>query len=71
MGKRKSIFLPPPKKRMDKLDIFFSCPFCNHGSSVVFFIDMKNLIGEATCGICHFFFSTTITGLSVGTDFGM
>ncbi|KAG8364897.1 hypothetical protein BUALT_Bualt18G0046300 [Buddleja alternifolia] len=25
---------PPPKKRMDKLDTVFSCPFCNHGTSV-------------------------------------
>lgn len=34
MGKRKSRAKPAPKKRMDKLDSFFSCPFCNHGSSV-------------------------------------
>uniref|UniRef100_A0A0E0LNP4 Transcription elongation factor 1 homolog n=1 Tax=Oryza punctata TaxID=4537 RepID=A0A0E0LNP4_ORYPU len=34
MGKRKSAAKPPPKKRMDKLDTVFSCPFCNHGSSV-------------------------------------
>lgn len=34
MGKRKSRAKPPPKKRMDKLDTVFSCPFCNHGSSV-------------------------------------
>lgn len=34
MGKRKSRAKPPPKKRMDKLDTVFSCPFCNHGTSV-------------------------------------
>ena len=34
MGKRKSRAKPPPKKRMDKLDTVFSCPFCNHGNSV-------------------------------------
>lgn len=34
MGKRKSRSKPPPKKRMDKLDTVFSCPFCNHGTSI-------------------------------------
>lgn len=34
MGKRKSRAKPAPKKRMDKLDTVFSCPFCNHGTSV-------------------------------------
>ncbi|KAL9346235.1 hypothetical protein Peur_061088 [Populus x canadensis] len=61
MGKRKSTAKPPPKKRMDKLDTVFSCPFCNHGTSVECRIDMKNLIGEAVCGICQESFSMTIT----------
>ncbi|GMN43649.1 hypothetical protein TIFTF001_012844 [Ficus carica] len=61
MGKRKSRAKPPPKKRMDKLDTVFSCPFCNHGTSVECRIDMKNLIGEAACRICQESFSTTIT----------
>lgn len=34
MGKRKAKTKPAPKKRMDKLDTVFCCPFCNHGSSV-------------------------------------
>ncbi|XP_073030292.1 transcription elongation factor 1 homolog isoform X1 [Primulina eburnea] len=63
MGKRKSKAKPPPKKRMDKLDTVFSCPFCNHGTSVECRIDMKNLIGEASCQICQESFSTTVTGL--------
>ncbi|KAD4982421.1 hypothetical protein E3N88_19092 [Mikania micrantha] len=62
MGKRKSRAKPPPKKRMDKLDTVFSCPFCNHGTSVECRIDMKNLIGEASCRICQENFSTTVTG---------
>ncbi|KAH7544078.1 hypothetical protein JRO89_XS15G0101400 [Xanthoceras sorbifolium] len=62
MGKRKSRAKPPPKKRMDKLDTVFSCPFCNHGTGVECRIDMKNLIGEAVCSICQESFSTTITG---------
>ncbi|GFP79641.1 transcription elongation factor 1 homolog [Phtheirospermum japonicum] len=48
---------------MDKLDTVFSCPFCNHGTSVECRIDMKNLIGEATCGICQESFSTNVTGV--------
>ncbi|PWZ31312.1 Transcription elongation factor 1 [Zea mays] len=63
MGKRKSAAKPPPKKRMDKLDTVFSCPFCNHGSSVECRIDMKNLIGEASCRICQENFSTTVNGM--------
>ncbi|XP_057963768.1 transcription elongation factor 1 homolog isoform X1 [Malania oleifera] len=63
MGKRKSRAKPPPKKRMDKLDTVFSCPFCSHGTSVECRIDMKNLIGEAVCRICQESFSTTVTGM--------
>lgn len=63
MGKRKSRAKPPPKKRMDRLDTVFSCPFCNHGTSVECRLDMKNLIGEAVCGICQERFSTSITGI--------
>ncbi|CAL9053295.1 unnamed protein product [Musa banksii] len=68
MGKRKSRAKPPPKKRMDKLDTVFCCPFCNHGSSVecVTCNDMKNLIGEASCRICLESFSTTVTDTANG-----
>ncbi|KAL9325441.1 hypothetical protein ACSQ67_006086 [Phaseolus vulgaris] len=72
MGKRKSAAKAPPKKRMDKLDTVFSCPFCNHGTSVEcsmsFDSDMKNMIGEASCNICQESFSTTITALSEPID---
>ncbi|KAH6788708.1 transcription elongation factor-like protein [Perilla frutescens var. frutescens] len=68
MGKRKSTAKPPPKKRMDKLDTVFSCPFCNHGTSVECRIDMKNLIGEASCGICQESFSTTVDALTEPID---
>ncbi|GFZ12419.1 hypothetical protein Acr_23g0008040 [Actinidia rufa] len=82
MGKRKSRAKPPPKKRMDKLDTVFSCPFCNHGSGVEMpngrgvvrcqmyeiVSDMKNLIGEATCRICQESFSTTVTALTEPID---
>ncbi|GMJ14700.1 hypothetical protein HRI_005139200 [Hibiscus trionum] len=68
MGKRKSRAKPAPKKRMDKLDTVFSCPFCNHGTSVECRLDMKNLIGEASCRICQESFSTVITALTEPID---
>ncbi|KAB2000416.1 hypothetical protein ERO13_D12G206666v2 [Gossypium hirsutum] len=37
MGKRKLRAKSTPKKRMDKLDTVFSCPFCNHGTGGFFF----------------------------------
>nr|KJB63374.1 hypothetical protein B456_010G243200 [Gossypium raimondii] len=68
MGKRKSRAKPAPKKRMDKLDTVFSCPFCNHGTGVECRLDMKNLIGEASCRICQESFSTVITALTEAID---
>ncbi|TYI78910.1 hypothetical protein E1A91_D06G247500v1 [Gossypium mustelinum] len=68
MGKRKSRAKPAPKKRMDKLDTVFSCPFCNHGTGVECRLDMKNLIGEASCRICLESFSTVITALTEAID---
>ena len=53
---------------MDKVDMAFSCPFCNHGSSVECRIDMKNLTGEANCQICQESFSTTANGGSDESD---
>ncbi|KAH0980492.1 hypothetical protein GBA52_007669 [Prunus armeniaca] len=69
MGKRKSSRAKPvAKKRMEKLDTAFCCPFCNHGSSVECDTDMKNMIGEALCSVCQESFSTTITPLTEPID---
>ncbi|GLJ38953.1 hypothetical protein SUGI_0794100 [Cryptomeria japonica] len=68
MGKRKSSAKPPPKKRMDKLETVFTCPFCNHGSSVECRMDRKDMIGEASCSVCQEKFSTTINALSEPID---
>ncbi|KAL6535967.1 hypothetical protein OROHE_012811 [Orobanche hederae] len=67
MGKRKSKTKPQPKKRV-KLDTVFDCPFCNHTGSVECDIDMKELIGEAKCGICQEHYSTTVTALTEPVD---
>ncbi|CAI0445089.1 unnamed protein product [Linum tenue] len=63
MGKRKSKEKPPPKKRMDKLDTLFPSAIMEQVSSAACKDDMKNMIGEASCGICQESFSTTITGI--------
>ncbi|GMJ08380.1 hypothetical protein HRI_004507200 [Hibiscus trionum] len=68
MRKRKSRAKPAPKKRMDKLDTGFSCPFCNHGTGVECRVDMENLIGEASCRICQGSFSSVITALTEPID---
>ncbi|XP_020973394.1 transcription elongation factor 1 homolog isoform X3 [Arachis ipaensis] len=63
MGKRKSRKkTAAPKKKREKLETVFSCPFCNHENSVECHIDMKNMIGELACRICQESFSTAITG---------
>ncbi len=41
MGKRKSS-KPPPKKQKPKLDVAFSCPFCNSDKSVTATMDWNN-----------------------------
>ncbi|RAL38132.1 hypothetical protein DM860_000826 [Cuscuta australis] len=68
MGKRKSRAKPAPKKRMDKLDTVFDCPFCCNSKSVECRIDMKNLIAEAHCNDCKESYSTTATTLTEAID---
>ncbi|XP_074270333.1 transcription elongation factor 1 homolog [Silene latifolia] len=68
MGKRKSRAKPAPRKRMDKLDTVFCCPFCNHGASVECTIDMKDMTGLAECGICQERFLTSATALTEPID---
>ncbi|KAI5062283.1 hypothetical protein GOP47_0022822 [Adiantum capillus-veneris] len=68
MGKRKSSAKPPPKKKMEKLSTVFSCPFCNHESSVECRMDRKNSIGEVNCRICQEHYTTQIDALSEPID---
>ncbi|CAH9079898.1 unnamed protein product [Cuscuta europaea] len=68
MGKRKSRAKPAPKKRMDKLDTVFDCPFCCNVKSVECHIDMKSLIAEAHCRDCKESYSTTATALTEAID---
>ncbi|XP_042484108.1 transcription elongation factor 1 homolog [Macadamia integrifolia] len=68
MGKRKSRPKTEPKKRMEKLESVFNCPFCNHEKSVNCNIDRKEMIGEVMCIICQERYSTAITNLSEPID---
>ncbi|EFJ27375.1 hypothetical protein SELMODRAFT_84637 [Selaginella moellendorffii] len=69
MGKRKSAKKPQPSRKMqEKLPSVFSCPFCNHESSVECRMDRKNAVGEASCRICQEKYSTQIDALSEPID---
>ncbi|PRQ35288.1 putative transcription elongation factor 1 [Rosa chinensis] len=67
MGKRKSR-AKPVKKRVEKLDTVFTCPFCNHGRSVECRIHKEEMVGSAVCYICKARFDTNITTLSEAID---
>ncbi|KAL3849221.1 hypothetical protein ACJIZ3_011103 [Penstemon smallii] len=68
MGKRKSRAKPQPKKRMDKLDTVFTCPFCSHAKSVECEIDWESMIGAVFCYICKESFNTNVTTLTEPID---
>ncbi|ODV82023.1 Elf1-domain-containing protein [Suhomyces tanzawaensis NRRL Y-17324] len=67
MGKRKSS-AKPQKKIKQKLDITFTCLFCNHEKSVICTLDKKNLLGELHCKICGQSFQSAIHSLSQPID---
>ncbi|KAK9157353.1 hypothetical protein Scep_003927 [Stephania cephalantha] len=68
MGKRKSRSKPAPKKRTDKLDFVFNCPFCNHEKSVDCTFDKDNKLGTLSCRICQESYSTPINPLTEAID---
>lgn len=68
MARRKSRAKPAPKKRVEKLDTVFSCPFCGHTGSVECTIEKKLWIGIASCSVCQEIFSTKVTPLTEAID---
>ncbi|KAL6187365.1 hypothetical protein ACLB2K_038764 [Fragaria x ananassa] len=69
MAKRKSRAKPVAnKKRVEKLDIVFTCPFCNHGQSVTCEVDKKNMLGRVKFFVCKEDFDTTIGPLTEAID---
>ncbi|KAK9933180.1 hypothetical protein M0R45_020384 [Rubus argutus] len=69
-GKRKSSAKPAAayKKRVEKLDTVFTCPFCNYGSSVECHFNMEKMVGAAVCYVCQERFGTNITPLTEAID---
>lgn len=69
MGRRKSKRKPPAKrKNIEKLDVFFNCPFCNHEKSCEVKLDRTRGTGMIACGVCNEDFQTTINYLSEAID---
>ncbi|PRQ41330.1 putative transcription elongation factor 1 [Rosa chinensis] len=69
MGKRKSRAKPVAnKKRVQKLDTVYTCPFCSHGQSVECEIDTKVMEGRVRCFICKESYATKITTLTEAID---
>lgn len=67
MGKRKAT-RKPPKKVRQKLEVTFTCLFCNHERSVICTLDKKNSLGELHCKVCGQSFQTAINSLSQPVD---
>lgn len=68
MGKRKTTTRKPQKKMNEKLDVQFSCLFCNHEKSVICTIDKKINIGTLRCKVCGQNFQSPINSLSQPVD---
>ncbi|XP_037462037.1 transcription elongation factor 1 homolog [Triticum dicoccoides] len=69
MGKRKSTRgKTAPRKKAEKLDTSFCCPFCNHPNSIDCKIDLKHLVAEASCNTCSESYSTTAHALTEPVD---
>lgn len=69
MGRRKAKKKPPPKrKNIEKLDIFFTCPFCNHEKACEVKLDRQRNTGMISCNICMEAYQTTINYLSEAID---
>ncbi|XP_008813833.1 transcription elongation factor 1 homolog [Phoenix dactylifera] len=68
MGKRKTRPKVVPKKPQPKLDVSFTCPFCNHDKSIDCSMDMKLKTGEAYCRACKAIYITSINHLTEPID---
>lgn len=67
MGKRKSSAKPVKQVKV-KLELTFTCLFCNHERLVICTLDKKNSLGELHCKICGQSFQSGINLLSQPVD---
>ncbi|KQK19538.1 transcription elongation factor 1 homolog [Brachypodium distachyon] len=67
MGKRGSQ-KPAPKKKPQKLETTFTCPFCQRADGVECSIDLKLRIAVATCWACEETYATKAHSLTEPLD---
>ncbi|XP_047044444.1 transcription elongation factor 1 homolog [Lolium rigidum] len=69
MGKRKSASSKAaPRKKMEKLETTFCCPFCSHAAAVECVIDLEQEIATASCYVCQESYSTVPDTLTEPID---
>ncbi|KAM0845428.1 hypothetical protein ACQ4PT_056388 [Festuca glaucescens] len=69
MGKRKSASSKAaPRKKMEKLETAFCCPFCSHAAAVECVIDLVQEIATASCYVCQESYSTVPDALTEPID---
>jgi transcription elongation factor Elf1 len=70
MGKRKksASSKAAPRKKVEKLETAFCCPFCSHAATVECVIDLVNKIATASCYVCEESYSTAPDALTEPID---
>ncbi len=69
MGRRKKAAKPPPKRKtIEKLDVTFNCPFCNHEKSCEVKMDRKTKTALISCTVCLEDYQAKIHYLSEAID---
>lgn len=68
MAKRKRSRKPPPKKKAEKLDTIFDCPFCGNEKCVEASIERRSSLGMVRCRMCDAKHSSKINTLEEAVD---
>ncbi|KDD74383.1 hypothetical protein H632_c1352p0 [Helicosporidium sp. ATCC 50920] len=68
MGKRKASKKAPAPKSRPKLEVAFSCPFCNSEKSVTCEMDRQRDVGVVKCNQCAAQYAVKIHSLSEPID---
>ncbi|KAF7101186.1 hypothetical protein CFC21_102578 [Triticum aestivum] len=69
MGKRKSArSKAAPRKKLEKLETAFCCPFCSHAAAVECTIELDTKIATASCYVCLESYSTVPDALTEPID---
>ena len=69
MGRRRSKRKPAPKKKLiQKLEVLFTCPFCEQEKSCEVKMDFDRKTGAICCNVCTEEYQTIINRLSEPID---